>query len=507
MDWDLFICHASEDKNELVRPLAEKLVSYGLKVWYDDFTLELGDSLRRSIDEGLTKSRYGIVILSPSFFNKEWPQKELDGLVARERDGINVILPIWHKVKFDDVVKYSPILADKIAAKSSEGIEKVTEKILIAIKKKNEPTAIDSSKYYRDLSEEEVDVLISALRNRGIIYIIETDQTGPFLQISDKDYLDEAKPEVRISYIEALNKLIEQELIYQETERWFNLTKAGFEHARSLEIDVLMEKAWDFYENKKDFRKSIETYREIVEKYPKNGGAKEAQKMIGVNYLHLEDLINAEIELKKAIDIGNEFSSAYFYYGEALLLNNKYKDAKAAIESALSKPDVQDWIKSSGHEKLKRCQEGILRQLSKLSDEKYELEKNKIDKEILLQENELKEKAGLDGLRWSRDLAGKLLALNLEGSKRKIETKLRLDKEIIFSGQKNKKEDDLAFIYQRCKAVAEIERAAVKEKMVGIYSDCRANTYVGADKAKIDQEIDALLKEIYTDLMINKEQE
>lgn len=506
MEWDLFVCHASEDKVEFVSPLAERLKSSGLKVWYDDFALRLGDSLRRSIDEGLAKSRYGIVVLSPSFFKKEWPQKELDGLVARERDGINVILPIWHKIKFSDVVKYSPILADRIAAKSSEGIKKVTEKILIAIKKKNESTPIDSSKYYRDLSEEEVEVLISALNNHGIIYIIETEQTGPFLQISDKDYLIEGKPEVRISYIEALNKLIEQKLVYQETERWFSLTKAGFEYARSLEIDVLMEKAWDQYESKKDYIKSIETYGEIVKKYPKSGAAKEAQKMIGINYLHLGDPINAEIEFKKAIDMGNEFSSAFYYYGDALLINNKYKEAKAAFESSLSKPDVQDWIKAKAPGKIDLCVRGIVSQLSKLSDDKFEIEKNTIDKEILVQEANLREKAGLQGLRWSSVLARELLALNLEGSIKKLEAKLRFDKEIIFSGQKIKTEDDLAFIYERFKAIAETERATLKERLVVIYNDCRANSFIEIDNPKIDQEIDALLKEKYTDLMIEKGQ-
>jgi len=60
--------------------LAESLRKKGARVWYDEFTLKIGDSLRRSIDKGLTKSRYGIVVLSPAFFKKEWAQKELDGL-------------------------------------------------------------------------------------------------------------------------------------------------------------------------------------------------------------------------------------------------------------------------------------------------------------------------------------------------------------------------------------------------------------------------------------------
>jgi hypothetical protein len=78
MEWDVFISHASEDKEDFVRPLAESLRRSGLLVWYDDFTLKVGDSLRRSIDQGLAKSRHGIVVISPNFLKKDWPQKELD---------------------------------------------------------------------------------------------------------------------------------------------------------------------------------------------------------------------------------------------------------------------------------------------------------------------------------------------------------------------------------------------------------------------------------------------
>lgn len=91
-EWDLFISHASEDKGEIVRPLVDALVSAGYRVWYDEFTLTIGDSLRRSIDKGLAQSKYGLVILSPNFFAKNWPQTELDGLAARERNGNKVVL-------------------------------------------------------------------------------------------------------------------------------------------------------------------------------------------------------------------------------------------------------------------------------------------------------------------------------------------------------------------------------------------------------------------------------
>jgi hypothetical protein len=131
--WDVFISHASEDKEALVRALAERLRLKGVRVWYDEFTLQLGDSLRRSIDRGLAHSRFGVVILSPSFFSKEWPQKELDGLVAREVEGRKIILPVWHEVNSEDIRKFSPTLADRIAISSSAGIEKVVDAITVAI--------------------------------------------------------------------------------------------------------------------------------------------------------------------------------------------------------------------------------------------------------------------------------------------------------------------------------------------------------------------------------------
>lgn len=111
--YDAFVSYASEDKDDLVRPLVEALNKKGYSVWYAEFKLRIGDSLRRSIDKGLAHSKFGIVVLSPSFFAKNWTQYELDGLVAKEMTGGKVILPIWHKVSKDEVMAYSPALADK----------------------------------------------------------------------------------------------------------------------------------------------------------------------------------------------------------------------------------------------------------------------------------------------------------------------------------------------------------------------------------------------------------
>lgn len=129
--YDVFISHASEDKDAIARPLYNSLSANGVSVWFDEVALELGDSLRRKIDEGLARCRFGIVILSPNFLEKEWPQRELDSLVARETaSGEKAILPIWHGLDRSRVLEYSPPLADRFAAWSEEGIPAIVEKIL-----------------------------------------------------------------------------------------------------------------------------------------------------------------------------------------------------------------------------------------------------------------------------------------------------------------------------------------------------------------------------------------
>jgi hypothetical protein len=131
---DAFISHASEDKETIARPLAESLQQHGVRVWFDAFTLTIGDSLRRSIDRGLAQSSYGVVILSEAFFQKQWPQLELDGMVAREVAGVKVILPIWHGIDVSRVRMHSPMLADRLAVSSSSGLDHVVHQLLQVIK-------------------------------------------------------------------------------------------------------------------------------------------------------------------------------------------------------------------------------------------------------------------------------------------------------------------------------------------------------------------------------------
>lgn len=149
MEYDVFISHASEDKEDLVDPLATELRKCGLNVWYDRFVLKLGDSLCGKIDEGLAASKYGVVVLSPSFFGKKWPKAELDALFTRQGAGEEkVLLPVWHKMRAEDVASQSPLLASIFATHTDKGLLGVVGDILEVARPDLGRFAVDESGRY-----------------------------------------------------------------------------------------------------------------------------------------------------------------------------------------------------------------------------------------------------------------------------------------------------------------------------------------------------------------------
>ena len=134
-EYDVFISHASEDKDEVVRPLANALKNLGIKVWYDEFEMRIGDSLRRKIDKGLANSRFGIVVVSRDFIKKGWTNYELDGIITKAVSGEQIILPIWHNITKKEVIDYSPSLADKLARNTAiDTVEDIAKEIADVIK-------------------------------------------------------------------------------------------------------------------------------------------------------------------------------------------------------------------------------------------------------------------------------------------------------------------------------------------------------------------------------------
>lgn len=183
-EWDAFISYASEDKKTVAIPLFQLLNDYGLNIWIDEHELVVGDSLRRKIDEGLLKSRYGIVILSRHFFNKEWPQKELDALVSREDGRSTVILPIWHNITKNEVCFYSPLLGGRKAADTTKGVEEVANDIFRAINQGNK-RSINASKIQELLSRKDLENLTNAS--------VDPTGWGPVRRTNDNEGLSDVE--------------------------------------------------------------------------------------------------------------------------------------------------------------------------------------------------------------------------------------------------------------------------------------------------------------------------
>lgn len=186
-DHDVFISHASEDKATFVADLARALTDAGVRVWYDEWSLTLGDRLRRTINEGLKKSRFGVVVLSEHFFEKNWLQDELDGLAALEADGVNRILPIWLGVTRDDVLKYSPMLADRLAFNASRGIPDAVDEIKRAISRAPRETP-PSQTVRRAVRVDEVNAFLrprNLVENEGEAFGINTDSAELNSQIGE----------------------------------------------------------------------------------------------------------------------------------------------------------------------------------------------------------------------------------------------------------------------------------------------------------------------------------
>ena len=141
--WDVFISHASEDKAAVAVPLADELRNHCLSVWLDMWVLSPGDSLRRKIDEGISRSRLGVVVLSHAFFAKTWPQAELDALYTLSGSGKRSVVPVWHEITADEVSDYSPLLAASLALPTSRGIEPIAEEIARKLGPIGRPLTVD----------------------------------------------------------------------------------------------------------------------------------------------------------------------------------------------------------------------------------------------------------------------------------------------------------------------------------------------------------------------------
>lgn len=233
-DYDCFICHASEDKARFVDGLARQLRDKGCKVWYDDFVLKVGDSLRGKIDEGLLRSRHGVVVLSPAFFRKDWPQKELDGLAALARE--RGILPVWLDVTKEDIVRFSPTLADIKAAKAPDGFDVVVRALVDTMGKLSStvsaPTAGGCVVPASQLTEQEAELLVAAARD-GNLYLCKAANAPTWVRAGKRNLVHKTDLAIAAQYVDALETLVSKGYARHEGGMLYVLTGSGFAAARA----------------------------------------------------------------------------------------------------------------------------------------------------------------------------------------------------------------------------------------------------------------------------------
>lgn len=136
-EYDVFVSHAWEDKEDFVEEFVQELRKLEIKVWYDTSRIKWGDSMRAKIDDGLRKSRFGVAVLSPNYIadGKYWTKAELDGLFQLESVNGKTLLPIWHKLTKKEVMDYSPIIASKLAMNTASMTAKeIAENLLELLK-------------------------------------------------------------------------------------------------------------------------------------------------------------------------------------------------------------------------------------------------------------------------------------------------------------------------------------------------------------------------------------
>lgn len=235
-EFDVFISHATEDKVDFAEPLAKELRRVGLKVWFDKFTLKVGDSLRDSIETGLSRSRYGVVIFSKHFLSKNWPKAELNGLFTREMEGHKVILPVWHKISSPEMKAALPIQADKVALRSSDGIAAVVRSIVDVVRpgllelEKQKDLAVESSSSFVDIAKSHHPGYAFSFHSgvqcgppaAGTIAFVKEGQHRIDISISDRTLI-EKEPTLAITFSEEGVKKANELYHTGRTQTW----KAG----------------------------------------------------------------------------------------------------------------------------------------------------------------------------------------------------------------------------------------------------------------------------------------
>ena len=136
MEYDIFVSYCHKDKLQYVDHLVKELKKLNIKVFYDEDDIAWGDDINERIENGLKSSKLAIVVISNSFFGREWTERELMELFKRQTsEGRKLILPLLYKVEKKELKKHYPYLAN-ISFKHAKG--QSTQKLAEEAKKELE---------------------------------------------------------------------------------------------------------------------------------------------------------------------------------------------------------------------------------------------------------------------------------------------------------------------------------------------------------------------------------
>ncbi|MFZ4603672.1 MAG: reverse transcriptase domain-containing protein [Caulobacterales bacterium] len=93
-DFDVFISHASEDKDAIARPIFEACQKLGLKAFLDEAHIGWGASFTEKINVALGSARTVLVIVSSASVAKDWPVREVNAALALEVAGEKTVVPL-----------------------------------------------------------------------------------------------------------------------------------------------------------------------------------------------------------------------------------------------------------------------------------------------------------------------------------------------------------------------------------------------------------------------------
>lgn len=132
-EYDAFISHAVEDKIAIANDLNHALRTKQLRIWYSGQELSVGDPLIKSITDGLKKSRFGIIIVSPTYLTKIWALAELNHFLNMAEGNEKVILPVLLNITPEQLAPKLPRLADVFAVRAEKGVEEIANDLFRVI--------------------------------------------------------------------------------------------------------------------------------------------------------------------------------------------------------------------------------------------------------------------------------------------------------------------------------------------------------------------------------------